>query len=228
MKKTFTLLLALAIALGASAQTFKLTQGDREISNGESFEVGYTTQAILAIWESATIVSPEGGKFISETSSPSDNFGLLSVCSGGECESPSGKDVVIKKEFTLQPNVPMDLQIHRTSGLIQSATGDLIAKVKIYPADHPDQAFTYSANFVVKPASEVAGIGNLASDSEYVKVLGGKINFSGQGNLEIYSILGVRVKSAHAHGEGSLSIANLSRGVYVYRLGKLSGKFTVR
>ena len=228
MKKTITSILALALAMGMSAQSFKILQGEREITNGESFEVGYSKKGPIVSWESSSIYSAEGGSFTCEVSTASDNWNKLQACCGGVCEGVTGVNEVLKKTFDLEAGKTLDMQIHRVSGTLASQSGDLVANVKIYPTAKPDEAFTYSPNFVVMSAEDVAGIEDVATNHEYVKVSGGELTYSGNGQLGIYTILGNCLKSVYVQGEGAVDITTLPAGIYVYRLGKLSGKFTVK
>ena len=231
MLKSITSLFALACVASVSAQSFTLSFNGNELTNGQSFEVGYTQPipgAPMVQWESAVMTSSEGGEFVCEATSPSDNFDLLSICCGGECVFPPAKNETVVKHFSVEANTPLNLQIHRSSGVLATAKGDLVANVVIYPAGKPDQKFSYSASFVVKPASEVNGIGNVSADDEYVKVSGRRLLYKGHGQLSVYTILGTTMAAAKAEGEGELDLSHLAAGIYVYRLGSLTGKFIVR
>ena len=229
MRKIFTLLSALACAVTMTAQSFTISFDGQALTNGQTFDVGYTQPIpVLVAWESTSMVSPEGGTFICEASSSTENFAQLNVCCGGDCVTPSALGAVVRKEFTLNAGEPLDLQIHRGSGPLAAQNGTLTANVAIYPKGKPNEKFTYTCNFVVKPASEVGGISDVTANKDYVKVSGRKLMYSGDGQLSVYTILGTRVLAANIHGEGSIDLSAFTPGVYVYRLNSHSAKFYVR
>lgn len=212
-----------------AAQTFTVSIDGNKLSDGQTFDVGYTQPLpILAAWESVRIVSPEGGTFVCEASSPSDTYGQLQVCCGGECKTPDAKGAVIVKEFELKAGEVMDPQIHRSSGPLAQFHGDLTANVTIYPKANPTAKLSYTCNFVLKPASEVGGVTDVTVGKEYVRLSGKTLHYNGHGQLSVYSLLGNRLVSVAANGEGTVSLSHLAAGVYIYRLGGKSGKFTLR
>lgn len=228
MYKIFTTLATLFVALTVSAQSFTVSLDGNAITNGQTFDVGYTQPLpVLAAWESVSMTSPEGGEFVCEAYSSTDNFSQLQVCCGGDCVVPSAKNSVVRKEFTLKAGESLDLQIHRGSGPLAMHNGTLTAHVTLYAKNVPSAKFTYVCNFLVKPASEVGAVTDITADGEYVKVAGHTLNYNGNGKLDVYNMQGNHMLTATANGTGSVDLSNLDAGVYVYQLGAMKGKFTV-
>lgn len=228
MYKFFTTLATLFVALTVSAQSFTVTLDGHAISNGQTFDVGYTQPLpILAAWESVSMTSAEGGSFVCEAYSSTDNYSQLQVCCGGDCVVPSAKNGVVRKEFTLKAGETLDLQIHRGSGPLASHNGTLTAHVTLYAKNAPADKFTYTCNFLVKPASEVGSVAEITTDGDYVKVSGHTLSYSGGGQLTVYNLHGQPVLQTSVSGEGTIDLSHLDAGVYVYQLGALKGKFTV-
>ncbi|MDE6438159.1 MAG: T9SS type A sorting domain-containing protein, partial [Muribaculaceae bacterium] len=79
-----------------------------------------------------------------------------------------------------------------------------------------------------------AGAESIAASASGVTVTGNTLAYSipGQAQVSIYDILGGKAVDTTVSGEGSLSLASLSRGIYIYMVRgeaiRQSGKLVIR
>lgn len=236
MNKIFTSVLALACAGMAYADSFNVTYDGAVLPVGEtSIQIGYELQSLtptlsLAKWEPGFYVeSDHNTKVVVDlTSDNLDYASFVQDCTGGGC-----KDAPVKTTYDVEAGTPLHLEIHRLTQPLSAVTaqGDITGILKVYEEGNEARTVTLTINFMVKPASEVGALDNVAVGGDYVRLESGNslsYNLSSATRLEVYSILGTRLVDRAVSGHGSVSLDFLGRGVYIYRAGRISGKIVVK
>lgn len=228
MKKFFTSILALA-AMGVASAGVTLTYNGEPLADGATLNLGYEVEAqIFAKWEPNLCVV-----------STTDTTIGLEGCSEDTTEfgkqfqdcTVSCIDAPFFTSYEVTANTPLKLGLHRSQAFIANVSQDLVAYLTVYDKANPDDQINITINFLAKSAEEVGGISKVASDGSYVRLDGGntlKYNVAKATRLEVYSILGTRMIDRAVNGTGSVSLSGLSRGVYIYRAGRLTGKIVVK
>lgn len=222
MKKLFTSLMVLAAALTASAQNFTVTGvDDATYTDGDVITVGPSVpRPGKFAWNPELIVhmSKAGNLTVTAEASVAD---IVQFCGlDGQCAmlGASGKEK--QKWYGAGDICPLEIDI--------SAKNELIAQpveVKVVITDG-EQTMNLTLNFV----SESAGIDAPAAATQSLTVSHRVLNYSVEGavQLAVYNISGRAVVNRRVSATGSLNLAALPAGVYVYRLGNTTGKFLLR
>lgn len=258
MKKIFTLLLVIMAAMTVSAANFQLLRGEDyskdptdgtkfvpgkyvPVSNGDSYTTGYfktmENPAFFMYQQDSElyIKGPAGLAMTLEVETTAD----ILVCSFGDCKNatPSSKLVVsgslIPSSSDLMAGTTdiYTLRIDKAGNSIASPLQEITVKVTAYETANPSDKVTVTVTMSTKSYEELLGsVDGIQSASDYLNLESGNVlnyRVEQSGRLEIYSIAGRLVYSRQIQGNGSLHL-DLGHGVYIYRVGKLTGKLLLK
>ncbi|MBD5325500.1 MAG: T9SS type A sorting domain-containing protein [Bacteroides sp.] len=222
MKKIFTSLLMLGAMFAASAQNFTVGSIDGPVANGATITVGYVVDPLFGeySWDpELTIKANKAGSYtISATASVS---GVVQFCGfTGNCgilrpsESRTGS-------IGAGQEVPMQLDIMYQESLLEKPVS-----MDVTVTDG-SETVSFTVNFV---NTEHAGISDVAVNSVAFRVSGRTLSYSleNPANFTLYNISGRQVMSRSLSGTGSVNLASIPAGVYVYRCGDTTGKIIVK
>lgn len=232
MKILSTLLLTLACALGASAQTFTLTAYGQPVTPDQVIKVGYEEQVkgVRYVQDPELMLTPEAtGDFTVEIWDAPDNSSIQ-CCFSGQCQTLSGGELVT--HGTAAAGSATNLRIERiltTSKPQESAS--VKCSVMVYPKGRPMLATTFTLSF--EPITkEEAGIDDIVGATDAVSFDAAArtlaYSLSAPSTLCLYSATGACVVRRPLHGTGTLSLPRIPAGIYVYRVANLRGKIIVR
>ncbi len=228
MKKIFTSVICLGAALVASAQNFTVTGfGDTTFNDGDVVNVGYTiNERGRYVWDPELTVNIENatspfGSTVTVTAA-ADTPNIVQFCGiDGQCNMLT--ETALSKSKTYSAGTDIDLTIDI------SAKAEIIAEpiaVTLIITDGV-QTTNLTVNFLT---SEHAGIAAPEVAESALKVYGRTLHFNveSRANLTLYNISGRAMINRNVNHTGSISLEGLPAGVYVYRLGKETGKILVR
>lgn len=220
MKKIFTLILCLAAFVGTAGAQILVTQdgttdADEFTFYAEKVEMGPGFSLLLCEPNEPYIVNQgtedvELTVTVNKTNPEVDELtwcGILTTCTPIRDNSET-------RSKTLQPGEQAALALHADFHEGQYAT--YRAEVVITAGK---TTRTIYVNFIYN--EKVDGISNVAGDGQISlanKSLSYRFGTQAARTLEIYSVSGRLVKKAELSGNGSLSLAGLPKGVYIYRL----------
>lgn len=226
-KKLLFSLAMLATMTFASAKEITFTYEGEPISNGSTIEFeGYEKYEWTL--QTEVVIAPE--IFITKDSEAAVDIRTTSnypiqVCIGGLCVAETN---ILKEGLLFEPNTPNDLLLDAT---IYYDKGQEIVLPKIevlveaWYSDDP----TNVTKFTLK-MGDVAGITDATVNANVVALSGKTLNYNvkGSSNLTIYNLSGRAVLSHKVNGAGSISLASLPVGIYLYRVAGTTGKFIVK
>lgn len=256
MKKIFTLLLVLMGALTVSAANFQLLRGEDysknsagafvpskyvPLSNEDSYTTGYfiTTETpafFMYQQDSELYIKGAAGLEMTFEVEATDQF---MVCCLGQCVAATPAEKVVRSgsldpaSTDLMPGTTdtYTLRIDKTGNSIAQPLKEVTVKVTAYETANPSEKVTVTVTMSTKPYEEIVGsVSGIQTATEYVKLASGNVlNYFVEqaARLEIYSIAGRLVYSRQIQGNGSLHL-DLGHGVYIYRVGKLTGKLLLK
>jgi len=256
MKKIFTLLLVIMAAMNASAANFQLLRGEDfskdssgafvpgkyvPVSNGDSYVTGYFTKmenpAFIMYQQDSElyIKGPAGLDMTFEVEATAQ----VMVCCLGQCVAANPSEKVVKSG-SLDPSSTdlmagttdiYTLRIDKAGNTMSSPLQEITVKVTAYETANPSDKVTVTVTMSTKPYEELIGsVDGIQTTNEYVNLASGnvlKYHVEQPARLEIYSIAGRLVYSRQIQGNGSLHL-DLGQGVYIYRVGKLTGKMLLK
>lgn len=231
--------------LAGYAQTLSFLDKDNNvIENGSTYvfegsEIWGTVEdgkavgfAMLVINPELSIVSTTDAMVTVRTSSRNDS--PYQLCAGGECVISTMVGPVITKD---KVNLTADkIQSLELDANIQFMDGEEVITpyydilVEAWYNDNPNNKISFTLHMGNLNDAGVEGISALGTS---VSVIGKSLKYDVVGNstLSVYSLSGKTLVSKNIAGTGNISLANLPKGVYVYKLsgknGK-SGKFIIR
>ncbi len=233
MKKIFTSFICLAAALVASAQNFTVTGIDGVTYNdGDVVNIGYTTGQFPGkyTWK------PELKVNVMEINSPSsliktstftvtanaDVANIVQFCGFGlpneTCDMISGYPIT--KKIACGKNESFQILIDIEN---KSIANPVTASVSITDGEE-------TINLTIVFLTEEAGISAPEVVETDLTVSGRTLtyNVDSPTNLTLYNISGRAVMNRNVNNSGTISLDGFHAGVYVYRLGTLTGKILVR
>lgn len=228
MKKIFTLLsVVLGLSFTSSAQTLTFTHDGEVIPAGSTFMSDNIYEDPLGdIFEIPDEVRPE--IFLSCNVNETvvcvvedvDKVGNVKFCFGGDCQvSGTGGIYAIEKEYTFS-GTALDIQLDFVLPLTGYGTG----KAKVTAWVKGKEATTkVSINVVMtNDPSVISGI-NQSAAKNVTKVVGKTFYYNfdvaTHRTLAIYGLNGSQIMSASLNdAAGALSLTELPKGVYIYRL----------
>lgn len=233
--------IALGAALAGNAKELKILYQDKAVENGATIKYeGYTVKAqtgdikdgyvngfaIITVDPDLHIVSDVDATVT--VRAYSKNGEDIQLCAGGDCIR--GKDLT-KPQVSLKANDPLNLQMDAewrfTNQAITFPFYDVL--VEAWYNDDPSNKISVT----VEMGDLSAGVESLPAAGNSVKVSGRQLEYdlTSAAELSVYSLSGKALVSKTVAGSGSISLANLPAGVYIYRVaGKnaKSGKFIIR
>ena len=146
----------------------------------------------------------------------------IQMCAGGQCENAP---TVRKEDITLQANVKLDLRFEYIDNQVddQSQLPKNITTVFTIEGDE-ELSYTLVMN------SDGSGIQTIVDRDRNVAYANGELlyNLSKATTLTLCDTNGRVVLNTSVSGNGSVSLANLAKGIYIYRIGHNAGKIVVR
>lgn len=233
MKKTllFALLLSGSIT-SLAAKELSFTFEGTPVANGGS--IVYTEYEVYPYTEGETEIFIKPEIYLSK-----DGTGTVSVrttsdypvqlCIGGQCEA---SETILKENLNFGLNVPQDLELDCSFYFKDTEAVMTVPKINVLVEAwySNDPSTVWSVNVVMGGFS---GIDDVAGAENSVSVNGKTLAYVTESPAEIavYNLSGRAVASYTVNGTGSLSLANLPAGIYMYRAaGKINktGKFVIR
>lgn len=206
--------------------SFYFMRKGEKISGDATIEVGYeeVVPGTLVKWDAGLELVSD--RYVEVTVNVESENAMFQFCppAAGNCLT-----LPAEWKFSVNANSPEDVGLHTTQPLA-GVEGSIIGTVTAYETENPENKITLEVVYVIRPAGE-SGIANVTAGGDYVRLESGNtlsFNFSDATRLEVYSILGNRLIDRKVSGNGSVSLGNLGRGVYVYRAGRLTGKIVVK
>lgn len=246
MKKIFTSIIAACAAIGLHAADFQLLIGDQVVSDGGSYTVGYTINEEESIPGELIFYVQDCDLFI--RGAKGDEFTItveadneLSVCTFGGCSLVNAANPSVSKSGILgaglsDPNgtiITEPADIHQLTELeanVDPATALKVihASITVEPKGNPFGGKSIEITLLNTPGG--AGLDLTESAAKAVTTAGNTMYFhlAAPGRLEVFNICGSRLVSADVPATGSFSLADLPKGVYIYRVDNIKGKILVK
>ena len=226
MKKLFTSLMLMGLALGASAQSFTVKGfgGTETYQNGDVVNIypeqlmsGDTPIPGYYTWDpELEIVANEG---CSVTATLVNTNIIVQFC-GLDNQCKTGKSITKTKYISKGDSELLRIDIAMSSALTEDITSTLF----LTDGEGTD------VNLTLVFHKDEAGIQGATVAANRVSMSGRTLNYSveGSANLTLYTIAGQPAISRRISGQGTLSLKAIPAGVYIYRLGQKTGKLIVR
>lgn len=230
MKKFYTMaLMVLMITAPLSARELKFFSGATEVEQGASIE------------SSEYMVEPIGNGMVELTFAPelsiwSDIFTnsisltatcitgqIIQFCPGGECVAGT---TITKDNITIQRDQKLPLLYEYIAEMDETAeVSDVVTELEAVDARHTD--VKAAMTIVMRSKSAVSEI--FMNNSNFRAVKGGiNYNFDGMTAVSLFTISGEKVYEKAIKGAGTINTAALPTGIYVYKIGKQTGKIYIR
>lgn len=234
MKKLYFLAAAALLTAGsASAKSFTLYAGETEVANGAEIIVGEDKIEVTDLSEYGIGVQykydPELYVVTDESANITVNAKCTSgqdiqLCFGGACKG--GKELTQTKIVEAGKRTSLWFDALGSVTTINELP-EISAEVTVQYADDADSAVKVYIVMGPKASVEVVKF-----DPSFC-VGNGHISYdlNGAAVASIYNLNGAEVVRANISGQGTISTANLPKGVYVYRLQgakNIAGKLIVR
>lgn len=152
----------------------------------------------------------------------------IGLCAGGECTNGTN---VTKPEVNLTANTPLDLELDWAQpGINFGEDVDVPVVTVTVKASVGSETISMTVNM----GGFTAGVESIAASNEnMVNVVGKSLNYdlSAASQISVYSLSGKTVMAETVSGNGSISLASLPKGIYLYKVGGnngKSGKFVLR
>lgn len=223
MKKQ--LLLAFALLSGAltASAAIDMYMGEQKLADNGTYTFNTITQdpnGVFMIEPELSLLSTEETVVNIEARCTSGQS--IQMCAGLQCETAP---TVRKEDITLLANQPLDLEFEYTNNQAddESQLPKNITTVITVEGDE-ELSFTIVMN------SDGSGIRAIVDRDRNVAYANGELiyNLSKPGNLTLCDTNGRVVLDTAVSGNGSVSLANLAKGIYIFRLGHNAGKIVVR
>ena len=226
--------------LGTNAQVLSfLDKEGKNIANGSTYVFeGYDEEELIPGMVIVT-VNPA----ISVTSSADATITVQTtlikgegyqLCAGGNCVSGNpASPVITKNNVSAVANKAIDLELE---AILNFYGNDPVVVpfyeilVEAWYNSNPSNKVSFTLNM-----GNVgdAGVDHITADGSSVTVIGKELKYDviGSASVNVYSLSGKTVVSKTVSGNGSISLGNLPKGVYMYKVsGKAgrSGKFIIK
>lgn len=231
MKKLYITLAAALLGV-ASLQARELTfyLGDDKIAAGEEVIYNEVEKEPIGGGAFEVTIAPKlylGSDFLSNKIQITANCTSgqdIQMCAGGNCMM--GKTVV-KTDVKIEANAKLPLEFEYFGELgADEKLPEIITEFEAYDTRY-ESATKVSFTLVMNRES---GALTVIKNNQAFRAIAGGIEYSleAPATVELYSITGRKVLSAHLDGSGVLSTTSLPKGIYIYTLGDKSGKLYVR
>ena len=229
MKKLYMALALALVAVSAGAANLIFYLGDKEIAQGST--VGYSEYEWAEEFEPGVwdiMMKPKiylESDFFTNTvtiTATCTSGHKIQMCCGGQCMSG---ETVTKSDLTLRQGVKFDLEFDYMNMEYEGEQLPVVTTV----IEAVDGAGT-PVSFTIVMGPEGASIENaeIAADQVRYTAAGIEYDVTSACSFSLYSLIGTQVMSATLEGRGTLSVAGLPKGVYVYTLDGKAGKVLVK
>ena len=235
MKKIFTSIFCLGAVMASSAQNFTVSGvGGTTYNDGDVANVGYTPSERPGRydWDPELRVTVENATSMLKTSTftvtaTANTPNIVQFCGdsandfGGECKMITENPTSHTGTVSVNTTFSLGLDILAASEII---TEPICVNLTITDGV---QTTNLTINFLT---TEQAGISAPTVTEAALKISGRTLtyNVESRTNLTLYNISGRAVINRHVNNAGTISLDGLHSGVYVYRLGEMTGKILVR
>lgn len=230
MKKLYTLLLGLALTMSAGARTLTFWNGDAKIDPGATVEFGdwniidngdyVEVQAKPELY----IQSDIGTSSLQITATCTSGQ-KVEMCCGGACIAAENGTPMVKT-ITVSPRQKVALDFKYIAEFDKGEEYPVVTThFEAVDTKYPET----KKEFVLVMKKGNGSVIEIEA-TQTLKAVPGAISYSisGADVLTLYSMTGRIALKANVEGHGSLSTASLAKGLYIYRLGKSSGKVYIR
>ena len=231
MKKLYlTLAAALIASASMSARELTFYIGDKPIEAGQTVTFNDITVTQLPGGFQQAEMKPDlyiGTDIVSSSISVTAKCISgqdISMCCGGLCQAGQ---TVTKGNLTIQSNQKLALDFDYSTMLSPDVqVPQVVTEFEAVDTKHTEtiKTFTLIMNSTNGTATLIAG------NSAFRAVNGAiEYSFTNATEVSLYSITGARVFASTLDGCGSITTANLTAGLYIYKLGNgKSGKLYIR
>lgn len=225
MKKLFTSLMLLAAAFTASAELKITAAGDVTLTHGSELNVGYTLVAngTRMTWDPEVIVTSSTAATLT-VSATATTPAMVQFCGlDDKCQVLSSEPVVKSKWYGANDIVPLAIDIARQKNHLSSPI-----TVNVSVTDGTETV-NFTLHFVDVPAEE-ASINGPQSAANALRMSHRTLHYSVDTptQLAIFNMAGRQIINRRVSTSGSINLASVPAGVYVYRLGRHTGKLIIR
>ena len=228
MKKLYiTLAAALLGVASMQARELAFYMGEEKIATGEEVKFNEIEKEVIPGGFEVTM-APElylWSDFLSNTiqiTAKCTSGQEIQMCAGGDCMK--GKEVV-KKNIEIKANSKLDLKFDYMAEIEGETIPEVVTEFEAYDTNYTNT----KVSFTLVMNSESGALTVIKNNASFRAVAGGiEYSLDAPAAVELYSITGRKVLSAHLEGNGTLSTASLPKGIYVYTLGDKSGKLYIR
>lgn len=223
--KKFLLFASALFALSTQAQVVKFVHENETIEQGSTYKFyDWTYDDMNGEYLSDPHISlvSDVNVTVKVTAKTENSDSFLQLCCGGLCTR--GNDLV-KEDITLTANTPLATQFE--AGYYDDIEAQtVIATLAVY--ENGTDKLINSITVICDAKSNSVEL--FEADNDSVNVENGKIVYNAETatTLALYSTEGICVLKNEVAGNGELSTAGLDNGVYVYTLGKKSGKLIIK
>lgn len=230
MKKFYTMaLMALVVTAPLLARELKFFNGTTELEQGATVESSeYTVEAIGNGMVEVTF-APElflwSDIFTNSVTLTANCVSgqLIQFCPGGECVTGT---TVTKDNITVQRDQKLPLLYEYIGELGETEdVPDVVTELEAVDSRHTD--VKADVTIVMRSKSAVSEI--FMNNSNFKAVKGGiNYKFDGMTAVSLFTISGEKVYEKAMKGAGTINTTALPAGVYVYKIGKQTGKIYIR
>lgn len=218
------LLLALALLPGAltANAAIDMYMGEQKLDIDGTYTFNTITDYELSGYKidpELSVISTEDTEAIITAQCTSGQ--KIQMCAGGQCVT----NTTVSKTVELKANTPLELQFeYLDMSLANPADMPKNITTIITVEDIKAQSYTIVLN------ADGSGIAAVVDGDRNVAYANGELiyNVSKPGILTLCDANGRMVFDAAVSGNGSISLANLAKGIYIYRLGHSAGKILVK
>ena len=227
--------MAAGLATATQARELRFYLGDEQITDGavikyDKYDLNLKTPVLaevtmapdLYIWSDMMTNTVQ-------VTAKSVNGQSIQMCCGGACSSGT---TVVKENVQIgskdSGRIPLEFEYMGTQNPSEPVPN---VTVEFEAVDTKSSSTRISFTILMGPQ---AGAESIAASASGVTVTGNTLAYSipGQAQVSIYDILGGKAVDTTVSGEGSLSLASLSRGIYIYMVRgeaiRQSGKLVIR
>ncbi len=245
MKKIFTSLMGLCLALSGMAQTLTFSHAGIAIKDGGIYvskaenEI-FSSVGITQFEPKIDLTSTVTGEVFVCVESLDENSDIALCAIDGSCVNTLKKNnYIAKKQGTFTANAVVDMQIHwkpsLNGGVLNGAVVSTRATVSAWVSGQ--EANKVSFTLVMTNDPEMTAVESASIEEGCVTVQGNALvydfNEDVERTLTVFTLSGVKVMSASLAGmNGRVALDELSAGQYVYVIesatGKQSYKFLIK
>lgn len=223
MKKIYTLFAVISVSMTLQAQTINFTSNGNVIENGSEFilkEGEIDPYGTIIMNPNISIISDRSATVTVKAECTTGQS--IDLCAGSQCETGQS---VTKTNVKLEANTPLATQFEYKHSENEEMPDVVISILSVTPALSTSPASEITVVMDMKSAD----VSIIESDSDFVYADGQlKYYVEGSCNAEIFDMSGKRVYKGTAIGSGAISLSELARGNYIFKVGKKTGKFFVK